>query len=364
MNCGALWRIAVVAMVFGALGTARANAQQSAWEPPLPKTGDKDWIRFRTGEWLGGEITRLRREMLEFESEELESLELDWNNVAELRSPNQHAYVFVGRVVALGAVAMKDSVLVVVTTQGAQEFRREDLVSIVPGGTSELDYWTAFAHVGYIFRQGNTNQGDFNAVVSVRRGGPLARLQLDYNGNYGRVDGVETIDNHNGAASFDWFLNNRLYIRPFAFDIYADQFQNIDFRTSPSMGVGVRAIETVRFDLDVNLGVGYQWTQFASVEPGHEDRTEQGTIIPSLNFHSDITNDLEFKLDYELRVGIPDVSDSFHHLLGMFTVDLTGALTFDVSFTWDRNHNPQPNVEGIVPAKDDVRLNFGVGLDF
>ena len=52
--------------------------------PPMP---DKfDWVQLKSGEWLKGEIKVLYEESLEFDSEELELLKLDFADIKQIRS--------------------------------------------------------------------------------------------------------------------------------------------------------------------------------------------------------------------------------------------------------------------------------------
>ena len=56
-----------------------------------------DWIRLKSDEWLKGEILSLRDGTFEFDSDELEELEMDWADVAEVRSAKVHTLLLEGR---------------------------------------------------------------------------------------------------------------------------------------------------------------------------------------------------------------------------------------------------------------------------
>ena len=40
------------------------------------------------------------------------------------------------------------------------------------------------------------------------------------------------------------------------------------------------------------------------------------------------------------------------------------ALDLDISFIWDFVNNPPPDANGVRPDSTDVRLTFGLALDF
>lgn len=346
------------------LAAAGGLAQPPNGAPAPPAADSLDWIRFDSGEWLGGEVKRLRKKVLDFESEQLETLVLDWNDVAELRSPRQYTYVFEGKQTAFGTAVMRKDTMTVATAGGPRAFPRGRLISIVPGGARELDYWSALAHVGWVVRSGNTNQTDLNAVVKVRRAAPLTRSTLDYYGNFGRLSGAETVNNHNGIVKLDAFVSTRWYLTPASFDIFADKFTNITLRVSPGVGIGVQIVDRPLFTVDAELGAAYQWTWFATVQSGEEARTDQGTLVPGVNVSSDLTSELEFDLEYTVRIGVPEVKDSFHHALGILSMDLTGAWSIDLALAWDRVENPRSSAAEVVPQRDDFRFTFGLGIEY
>ena len=57
-------------------------APSERWRPPAPDPKSFDWLRLNSGEWLKGEIDRMRDETLYFDSEELDNLKVDWEDIA------------------------------------------------------------------------------------------------------------------------------------------------------------------------------------------------------------------------------------------------------------------------------------------
>ena len=58
--------------------------QEKAWPLAPDFVDQEEWIRLTSGEWLKGEFTSLRRDSVEFDSDELDELTLDWEDVAEV----------------------------------------------------------------------------------------------------------------------------------------------------------------------------------------------------------------------------------------------------------------------------------------
>jgi hypothetical protein len=115
---------------------APVRAEETTWTP-RPDAEKNEWIKLTPGEWLRGEIKSMRDEELEFDSKELDLLELDWDDVAETRSPRNLQYVFEGDRKATGPATMRDGVIKVRVGDEVLEFQAAQAVSIIEGATSE-----------------------------------------------------------------------------------------------------------------------------------------------------------------------------------------------------------------------------------
>jgi len=65
---------------------ASLTAKSADWEPPPPMPDEFDWVQLTSGEWLKGEIKVMYEDSLEFDSDELDLLTLDFADIKELRS--------------------------------------------------------------------------------------------------------------------------------------------------------------------------------------------------------------------------------------------------------------------------------------
>lgn len=339
-------------------------AQEVDWRPPAPIADGHDWLRLGSGEWLRGEIRVLRDDLLEFESEQLDDLEIDWGDVAELRSARVLTYTFSDLGVAVGTAVMRDSILVIRSEEEERAFPRSNLLTIIEGRPTEWNYWSLKLSLGFIGRLGNTDQQDLNTVALLHRTAPRTRLFVDYQGNYSETNGVRTVTNHRVTATFDYILTRGFFITPFAGEYYLDEFQNITPRWTIGAGAGVFLARKSSFEWWVQLNGGYQSTSFASTEPGDVDQEGSASAIPSTSLELDITGKLELSFNYRSQVTIPDSKGTTHHTFALLSYDLLSVLTLDTSVTWDRVENPKRDSEGNLPQRDDLRLYFGIGLDF
>lgn len=339
------------------------RAQEDRWEPPEPAPQSKDWIRLVSGEWLRGEIHLLRDDRLEFESDELDELQLDWDNVLELRSPRILTYTFSQVGDQSGTATVRGDVVLIRREQQTREFPRSNLLSIIEGEPTEWNFWSAKISVGVIGRFGNANQEDLNAIVLLRRQATRSRLDVEYKGNFARTNDVKTVSNHRANAKVDYLISKGFFITPATGSIYVDEFQNIDLRSTIGAGAGIFLVRKSGLDWYVQLGGGFQSTKFASVQPGESDREDNAAIFPKTALEMEVTGSLDFSVEYGAQVTIPDPKETLHNAFGLLSYEFTSLFDFDISINWDRVETPRPDAEGNVPKRDDVRVTFGLGVD-
>jgi hypothetical protein len=63
-------------------------------------------------------------------------------------------------------------------------------------------------------------------------------------------------------------------------------------------------------------------------------------------------------------MSMEEAADNIHHLDVVFSTEFVGPFDLDLTFVWDRQNQPVPDADGVVPEKDDYRTTLGVSLDF
>ncbi len=337
----------------------------SDFEPRPEGHEGPDWIQLSSGEWLQGTVDRIRIDSLEFDSDELDDLKLDFGDVfAVLTAGPQTLRVEPKREVS-GTVAIRGAVVRVRTASGIETYSRSDLVGMVPGMPTERNYWSGKASLGLTLRAGNTSQSDLTTVASLTRETARSRFDNRYNGTISNVNGVQTDNNHRVNTKGDIFITRRFYVTVLSFEYYTDLFQNVDFRFTPATGLGYAIVDSGRTEIDVAINVGATVTRDL-VPPASATVTDHtsAAIIFRLDFDTDITNDIEWSGQYQVQMGVPETAETFHHALTTLSVDVWSSLDLDTTFIWDRNqaatYRPLPSS----PFPDDYRLTIGFGWDF
>lgn len=335
------------------------------WFWPFQGPGENkstDWIQLKSGEWLRGRLYGMQNRKLEFESDELNDLEMDWKDVHQVIAPR--ALVSYGERESTWGSVRVDREKVTVT--GAEEvtFPRYDLVGIAPGSPRELDYWSGKFNVGLNVRSGNTEQTDFVTKMKLERRTPRNHLKLEYTGNFSELNGVESVNNQRVSELFDYFFTRRWFLRLPQAEYYQDPFQNIGRRITISGGTGYYLIDQPKAEWLIAAGPAYQKIRFDSVEAGSsEDRSTPAFALQS-TFDIQLTKRIDLELDYQGIAANQDSGGMTHHATATIEIDLTRRLELDLSFIWDYIGNPQADSSGAVPKNNDFRMNLSLGVKF
>ena len=334
------------------------------WETSKPSATDFDWVQLVSGEWLKGEIKGLYKDSFEFDSDELDLLTLDWEDVkyVETHIPGSAYIEGVGTV--YGYFEINRTKIIVTNGGEVKEYNRSQLVSFITGGEEELDYWSAKVTLGLIVRSGNTDQVDYNAKAGVKRQTSFSRFTADYIGNISNTQDIETIDNHRVTASHDIFKTRRFFLRPLFGEYYKDPFSNIDAKVTVGTGLGYTIIDTSRTDWDVSGGPAYQSTRFVSVQAGEDIQESTPALVVTTNYDIELTKKLEFIFLYSTTWGNEASGGYTHHIVTTFESEITGSFDFDISFIWDHISNPTAADDGTVPLPDDYRMTLGISYEY
>ena len=334
--------------------------------PPTLDATTHDLILLKSGEWLQGDINGIRDDTIDFDSVVLEDIGIDLDDVKEIHANRVHTYRFEGRRdILMGPARMNEDIFVI----DGEERPRAAFMSQVPGKPREVNFWNGGLSLGYSVRSGNTDQSDLTARVELNRVTALTRFSNVYNAAFStgtRDDGTNgtTANSHRLNSAFDYFMTNQLYLIVPAVEVFADEFQNIDLRITPSAGLGYEWLKRKRITSSVSATGGFQYTDLVSAEAGQSGTSNDGVVILGTSIETDPTKDIEWDTTYSVQLVPANLGQTNHHLESIFSIDLFFDLDFDVSFIWDRIEDPAADVDGNVPEQNDYRLTFGVGWDF
>ncbi len=325
-----------------------------------------DWVQMVSGEWIKGNVDRMRNDTLEFDSDKLDTLNLDFADVAAIHAPNSNTYVFDERVAATGPAVVTEKYVVVQTDEGTKTFLREDLEGIIEG-ERERDWWSMKLRFGLTLNKGNTDQLTYDINFNTRREDKLTLLDLNYNSSFGRTQGSQNVNRHLGEFLFNVFLGSRWWVTPAFGQLFNDRFQNIRFRATPAAGAGVHIIDAPKATWDFMTGIGYQYLKYkdaSALAPGSDPQHDG--FIPLLTLADfDITGSVDLTLSWLTNLVFTTIGNTNHTGKANIAVELTKVLDLDVAFTFLRTENPGPPPDATSPPieKNDYILVVGISLE-
>ncbi|NOQ89302.1 MAG: DUF481 domain-containing protein [Gammaproteobacteria bacterium] len=344
---------------------AKTAADEASSKPWLPAAKDFDWIQLTSGEWLKGEIKSMYSDSLEFESDILDTLDIDWADVKYLKSYRSSSINIDGHEPVDGSLQISADKVTISDGDNVQEFNRSDLISLTPSGKREVDLWALKFTLGLNFQSGNTDQIDYNAKFNAKRRTAKSRVLIDYIGTISKVDNdagdrIETVNNHRLSVSDNIYATRYFFYTPIFAEFYRDPFQNIDQRITAGIGLGYTIYDTGMFEWNVNGGPAYVSTKFISVLPGEKQKIDAGALVLGTDLDAEVTSSLDFIFKYKIQASEPESGGYTHYMIATFESEITGSLDFDISMIWEHISQPTEDDLGVAPEPDDYRLTVGV----
>ena len=344
---------------------SQSEKEDASAKPWLPAAKAFDWVQLTSGEWLKGEIKSMYNDNLEFDSDKLDLLNIDWADVKYLKSYRPSNINVENHEPVTGSLQISDDTVTITDGDDVQEFDRLNLISLTPSGEREADLWAIKFTLGFNIQSGNTEQLDYNSKFNAKRRTARSRFVLDYIGNIsktGNEDGVltETVNNNRISSSLNIYATRYFFYTPVFAELYRDPFQNIENRLSLGFGIGYTIFDTSRFEWNINGGPAYLSTSYISVQPGEDKRVGASAIVLGTDFDTELTSSLDFIFKYKLQASKKEAGGYTHHIIATFESEITGSLDFDISMIWDRISQPTKDDLGVAPEPDDYRLTVGV----
>lgn len=326
---------------------------------------DDDWLILISGEKLKGEIIDMYDGELTFDSNILDEVTIDWDDIKEIHTKRPMSLRLNRRQTVSGKVTFEGEDIAVEEADGTTySVKRDNVVSMVKQGKSELDYWSFDVGAGVNVQRGNTDETAYSANATIKRETALTRLNLNYLGNYTRTNGVTTTSNQLLSSFFDYYLDKRIFLRPAFGQYYNDSFQNLDFQGTFGAGIGYQIYESSTLEWDVVAGPIYQLTRYDSVPAGASRSAASPGGLIQTNYSYDITGDLTLDGDYQVVITERDsglINAKFNTTL---SYELNDLIDINTSLIWNYIAEPAQASDGTTPSPSDVNLIFGIGLSY
>ncbi|SES94775.1 DUF481 domain-containing protein [Thalassotalea agarivorans] len=352
---------------FVAISLVLSGAVFAQNQTPAPVVDNEwDWLKLTSNEWLKGDLVALYDDSLEFDSDNLGLLSIDWGDVAELYSKDSQSIRLTDDRILEGRLVYKDGQI----TIGGQAVDASMLISIASAADDEWGLWDGSISFGLDIKDGNTKQQDITTTAEIKRRSSSSRFQTNYLGSHSKstdvTTGIETttVNSDRVNSFFDLFISQRLFFRAADYEYFSDEFQNIHSRNTLGIALGYTLVDTSDITLEMALGPSYQITKFDVVAAGEEDEEDSYVVSFSTTFDWEIVSDVDYFFDYNVKKVSEEAGNYLHHLETGIEISVVNDL--DVNFTYyvDRTDNPKADDTGLVPEQNDTRFVVSVSYDF
>ncbi len=337
--------------------------EPSKW-PAEPEYLDGwDWIQFTSGEWLKGEIIGLYDQVFDFDSDQLDELSIDWEDIARVLSSQSMSIRLESNDTVIGPVRIDKDTLAFAGPVKSQ-YKRSDIVSMSASGERELDLWQFHAGFSGSVKSGNVDERSFDTDIDLTRRSARSRFNFTYDSGTTEVQGVRTEESHRANGRYDIFITARTYWTPTYLEYYRDRFQNIEHRGTVGVFFGYYIADSQRVTWTISGGPGYQYQEYTTAPVGSDRTEETPALLGDTKLEYDITSDITYSLSYQAQF-TNEATGSYKHFIETgVDVDLTDRLELTLTYEWNRTSNPQADEDGIIPEADDYALNLGIAWDY
>ena len=341
--------------------TVEATAEAGLPANFLIEFGDKnDWIQFKAGEWLKGELKRMHQKELEFKSKKLKLMTFKWKDIVQLQARKIKTYVFEGNVVETGQAMVTKEEVIIDTPDGLKVYPRDQLVSIVRGEPRERNYWSSRLRIGLSGAAGNSRNLALNAFGKLMREDHHVMSMISYEGTFGHAEGEETVNRNIGNAEVNVYLSRRVYLVPVVAQLLNDRFQNIKLRATPSAGAGVYLFDTKKVEWNLSGGLGYQYLKLLSTEGGTENPQHDGAVAMGTFLKWKFIPDNKLELEWRTNLIYTQIGLTNHIGTARLKIKIASIFRLTTEFMYLRTERPLPREDGTVPKSNDYQLVVGV----
>ncbi len=365
MHCTRLLTFIFIVSFFISSSIYAENGDKE-WRPEAIKF---DWVQLTSGEWLRGKLKSMYNKKLEFDSDKLKLLTIDWKDVKYLQSFQPGNVKIENNGSITGVLTINEKKITVKNKQEIIEFNRNDIISFSPAGDREIDLWSMKFTSGINLKSGNTEQTDINIKLSAKRRTADSRFLLDYIGNLSKTDAVsgdlvETINNHRLSGALDIYVTRYFFYNPINVEFYSDPFQNIELRTTVGAGLGYTFVDTGTTEWNLSAGPAFISTKYNSVQAGNDIRVDSGSLKISTELDTELTKTIDFIYKYNILISEKKSGGYSHHMIATLKSEISKDLDLDISAVWDRITYPTADDTGFEPEQDDFQLLLGMSYSF
>ncbi|WP_193110940.1 DUF481 domain-containing protein [Sulfurimonas paralvinellae] len=334
------------------------------WEDLSPTPVQSDWVETKSGEWFRGKIKGLYNDKLEFDSDEVGVYTFDLDDIKAIKS-YQILSVNIENLASISGILRLDGdKLTIIQGDEKYLFPKSQIVSFAPDAELERNLWSGKITFNLDIRSGNTKQADYASQIALKRRTARSILAFDYLGRISFKDNEEIANDHRINEKYDRYITRHFFWTPLFSEYYTDKYKNIKHQATAGFGLGYTLIDTKKTLWNLSGGPAVIYTQFYTVETGHNGSNYSPAMELSTKFERELSAITDFTYDYKLTFSDRDAGVYKHHMIIKFENDLTSWFDLDFTAIWDYVDKPTEDAQGIKPKSSDYQFLVGLGIEF
>jgi putative salt-induced outer membrane protein YdiY len=197
--------------------------------------------------------------------------------------------------------------------------------------------WTGHVFAGYTATNGNTKKGAGNLAAEGLRKMDSGELLLKANVNYSESNGSMDGQKWDALAKYSLdFGSEKQYYNFYQIYVDHDYFADIDYRLTPSAGLGYHIANTEDWKWDVDAGLGYRISKSRSTGLS----TDTATAVLHTYMKKKVFDKSFISEDLTVYPGLKSDSGVLTRSETAFVNPISDKLDFEVKYILDHNSKP------------------------
>lgn len=220
----------------------------------------------------------------------------------------------------------------------------------------EATEWQRKISIGYSDAGGNTEKSSGSVDLMINRKSPDDELTIKANGYIGRTDKKTDAKKFYGMGRYaNSFGESKKWYRFGKVEGSQDKFANIDYRITPSYGLGYWFADQDDFKAKAEMAVGYEFTSYSDTT----DDEGEAVLVPSGYLEKKLIGDLRFSQEVTVYPSLEEISEYRLHLETSLTNPINDQMSWKVSLLDDYDSAPKGDVKN-----NDYRLISAIDISF
>jgi putative salt-induced outer membrane protein YdiY len=314
---------------------------------------DEVWLK--NGDRLSGTIVEIKEGILTLETSYSEPVKLKFEAVQKMSSSESVELHLTDGEILKGKISTDEKGQVEVAPAPDRQAVTValDTITALNPPPKEPATWRGNVTVGGNRQDGNSDSMNVSVGALAVRRTENDRFLMNFLYNRSEDDGDKTAENAYGQLKYDYFLTPKWYLY-MNVDILADEFQDINLRTSVGPGVGYQIWDEEDRKLGLEAGLSYI---NEDLDEGEDNDWIAGRL--GMNFAYKLFDRIIFIDQFVIYPNLDETGEyTFRNEAALIT-DINAVWALKLSNIWNHNSDPESDLD-----KDDFTWILGVQYTF